>query len=279
MRPLGFATLMLGICAPTVSWAEAAESIASPAPEVEKLPPPPASLGALTPERLRALRTYKGQRIQVRAETEYRGGGSSYTGMAAGYPGAEVDFAGEFASTKRSYTSLGYAFSIAILAIYMILALQFQSYLQPFIILSAVAFALIGVVFGKMLTQGLFTVNSMIAIVGVTGVVVNDSLVLIDFINRSYRESGNRRAAIMEGIRIRLRPILLTTLTTTLGLLPMAIGFPYHSLVWGSMASTFVTGLCTATFLTLFIVPLEWDLLMAVQERWFRKRDNFQGSE
>ena len=202
-----------------------------------------------------------------------------YRSMAAGYPGAEVDFAGEFASTKRSYTSLGYAFSIAILAIYMILALQFQSYLQPFIILSAVAFALIGVVFGKMLTQGLFTVNSMIAIVGVTGVVVNDSLVLIDFINRSYRESGDRRAAIMEGIRIRLRPILLTTLTTTLGLLPMAIGFPYHSLVWGSMASTFVTGLCTATFLTLFIVPLEWDLLMAVQERWFRKRDNFQGSE
>ena len=191
-----------------------------------------------------------------------------FLSIAAGYPGAEVDFAGEFASTKRSYTSLGYAFSIAILAIYMILALQFQSYVQPFIILSAVAFALIGVVFGKMLTQGLFTVNSMIAIVGVTGVVVNDSLVLIDFINRSYRQSGNRREAIMEGIRIRLRPILLTTLTTTLGLLPMAIGFPYYSLVWGSMASTFVTGLCTATFLTLFIVPLEWDLLMALQERW-----------
>jgi HAE1 family hydrophobic/amphiphilic exporter-1 len=129
-----------------------------------------------------------------------------------------------------------------------------------------------------MLTQGLFTVNSMIAIVGVTGVVVNDSLVLIDFINRSYRESGDRRAAIREGIRIRLRPILLTTLTTTLGLLPMAIGFPYYSLVWGSMASTFVTGLCTATFLTLFIVPLEWDLLTAVQERWLRKRDNIDGS-
>ena len=200
-----------------------------------------------------------------------------YQSIAVGYPGAEVDFAGEFASTKRSYTSLGYAFSIAILAIYMILALQFQSYLQPFIILSAVAFALIGVVFGKLLTQGLFTVNSMIAIVGVTGVVVNDSLVLIDFINRSYRESGDRRAAIMEGIRIRLRPILLTTLTTTLGLLPMAIGFPYYSLVWGSMASTFVTGLCTATFLTLFIVPLEWDLLMAVQERWERRREKLEG--
>ena len=187
--------------------------------------------------------------------------------LAPDYPGAEVDFAGEFESTKRSYTSLAYAFIIALLAIYMILALQFQSYLQPFIILSAVGFALIGVVFGKFLTQGLFTVNSFIAVVGVTGVVVNDSLVLIDFINRAYLRLGDRRAAIREGIRIRLRPILLTTLTTTLGLLPMAIGFPYYSLVWGTMASTFVTGLCTATFLTLFIVPLEWDLLMVLKER------------
>jgi HAE1 family hydrophobic/amphiphilic exporter-1 len=126
---------------------------------------------------------------------------------------------------------------------------------------------LIGVVFGKFLTQGLFTVNSFIAVVGVTGVVVNDSLVLIDFINRAYLRLGDRRAAIREGIRVRLRPILLTTLTTTLGLLPMAIGFPYYSLVWGTMASTFVTGLCTATFLTLFIVPLEWDLLIALKER------------
>ncbi len=190
-----------------------------------------------------------------------------YQAIAFDYPGAEVDFAGEFESTKRSYTSLAYAFIIALLAIYMILALQFQSYLQPFIILSAVGFALIGVVFGKFLTQGLFTVNSFIAVVGVTGVVVNDSLVLIDFINRAYLRLGDRRAAIREGIRIRLRPILLTTLTTTLGLLPMAIGFPYYSLVWGTMASTFVTGLCTATFLTLFIVPLEWDLLMALRER------------
>ncbi|MBN2705867.1 MAG: efflux RND transporter permease subunit [Deltaproteobacteria bacterium] len=197
---------------------------------------------------------------------------AQYQRLAAAYPGAEVDFAGEFASTKRSYTSLAYAFIIAVLAIYLILALQFQSYLQPFIILSAVAFALIGVVFGKFLTQGLFTINSFIAVVGVTGVVVNDSLVLIDFINRAYQRTGERRTAIEEGIRLRLRPILLTTLTTTLGLLPMAVGFPYYSLVWGTMASTFVTGLCTATFLTLFIVPLEWDLLVGLQERRRRPR-------
>jgi HAE1 family hydrophobic/amphiphilic exporter-1 len=105
------------------------------------------------------------------------------------------------------------------------------------------------------------------AIIGVAGVVVNDSLMLVDFMNKSYRAGLSRRKAIAEGIRVRLRPIVLTTLTTTLGLLPMAIGFPNYSIVWGSMASTFVTGLITATLLTLFIVPVLWDMIQARQER------------
>ncbi len=191
-----------------------------------------------------------------------------YQAVKEKYPGAEISFSGEFESTRRSYTSLAYAFFVALLIMYVILATQFRSYLQPLIILSAVVFSLIGVVFGKFLTQGLFTVNSFIAVVGVTGVVVNDSLVLIDFINRSYRSGMSRREAITRGIRIRLRPILLTTLTTSLGLAPMALGIPSYSVVWGSMASTFVTGLCTATFLTLFIVPIEWDLIMGLKLKW-----------
>jgi HAE1 family hydrophobic/amphiphilic exporter-1 len=201
---------------------------------------------------------------------------SYYQRIKGKYPGAELTFSGEFESTRRSYTSLAYAFSVAVLAIYLILATQFRSYIQPLIILSAVVFSVVGVVFGKFITQGLFTVNSFIAAVGVTGVVVNDSLVLIDFINRSYREGMSRREAIARGIRIRLRPILLTTLTTSLGLAPMAIGIPSYSVVWGSMASTFVTGLCTATFLTLFIVPIEWDLLMGLKHRyesWRHRRE------
>ena len=194
--------------------------------------------------------------------------GAYYQAIKGKYPGAEISFSGEFESTRRSYTSLAYAFFVALLIMYVILATQFRSYLQPLIILSAVVFSLIGVVFGKFVTQGLFTVNSFIAVVGVTGVVVNDSLVLIDFINRNYRSGMSRREAINHGIRTRLRPILLTTLTTSLGLAPMAFGIPSYSVVWGSMASTFVTGLCTATFLTLFIVPIEWDLLMGLKLRW-----------
>jgi HAE1 family hydrophobic/amphiphilic exporter-1 len=195
-----------------------------------------------------------------------------YKNIRDDYPGATINFAGAFESTQRSYVSLTYAFIIAVFIMYLILATQFASYSQPAIILSAVVFSLVGVVFGAFLTRTVFTVNSFVATVGVTGVVVNDSLVLIDFINRAYRRGVGRRAAIMEGVRVRLRPILLTTLTTTLGLAPMALGIPTYSLVWGTMATTFVTGLCTATFLTLFVVPILWDVLTAAQERVAARR-------
>jgi HAE1 family hydrophobic/amphiphilic exporter-1 len=195
-----------------------------------------------------------------------------YETIRADFPGATLNFAGEFESTRNSFISLTYAFLIAILLIYLILATQFQSYLHPLAILLAVIFSLIGITFGTLLSQTLFTVNSFIAIVGVTGVVVNDSLVLIEFINKRFRAGLTRRAAIMEATHIRLRPILLTTLTTTLGLLPLAIGFPEYSLVWGTMAMTFVTGLCTATFLTIFVVPVQWDLIEEAKERWRKRR-------
>ncbi len=183
------------------------------------------------------------------------------------FPGAAPIFGGEYETTQRSFDSLTQAFGLAVLIIYLILATQFKSYVQPLIILSAIMFAVVGVVFGKFATQSLFTINSFIAVVGVAGVVVNDSLVLLDFINRLYRGGMSRREAILEGVHVRLRPIVLTTLTTVLGLLPMALGIPSYSLIWGTMASTFVTGLATATLLTLFIIPVAWDLLTEWQER------------
>ncbi|BCS89004.1 efflux RND transporter permease subunit [Pseudodesulfovibrio sediminis] len=234
------------------------------------------------------LNRFQGQRAIALTANIHAGGPVSATSVAhdvkayyasiqSKYPGATISFAGEFESTGRSFTSLMYAFLIALMIMYTILACQFQSYLQPAVILSAVAFALIGVVFGTFFTRSLFTVNSFIATVGVAGVVVNDSLVLLDFINRLYAQGYSRAEAIREGVRIRLRPILMTTLTTTLGLLPMALGIPYYSLVWGTMATTFVTGLCVATTLTLIVMPLEWDLLMRRKERKERRRQEKLG--
>ncbi len=196
-----------------------------------------------------------------------------YQRIAARYPGASLSFAGEFESTRKSFQSLLYAFGVALLIIYVILATQFKSYLHPVIIISAVSFALIGVIYGKFLTRTLFTINSFVATVGVAGVVVNDALVLVEFLNKRLRSGLERRQALWQAVNIRLRPILLTTLTTTLGLLPMAVGFPEYSLVWGTMASTFVTGLCTATFLTIIVVPIMWDIAEARKEKRRLKRE------
>ncbi len=190
-----------------------------------------------------------------------------YTQINKQYPGATLNFGGQHEDTQRSYSSLTYAFIIAIMLMYIILSAQFQSYLQPVIILSAIAFALIGVVLGKLVTQSLFTVNSFIAIIGVAGVVVNDSLILVDFMNKLYTKGHTRLESIRGTIAVRLRPIILTTLTTSLGLLPMALGFPEKSIVWGAMASTFVSGLAVATVLTLFIAPVLWDIIKERQEK------------
>jgi HAE1 family hydrophobic/amphiphilic exporter-1 len=223
------------------------------------------------------LNRYQGQRA-ISIKADIRDGASTsisavlnsvnsyYETIRHKYIGATVTFGGEHEDTKRSFESLINAFLIAILVMYVLLATQFQSYLQPFIILFAIVFAMIGVVFGKLITQSVFTVNSFVAMIGVAGVVVNDALVLIDFINKRYRRGIPRRQAITMGVHIRLRPILLTTLTTSLGLLPMAVGFPNYSLIWGSMASTFVAGLATATILTLFVIPPLWDLMQDFQE-------------
>lgn len=183
-----------------------------------------------------------------------------YSTVRGAYPGASLNFAGEYESTQKSFTSLAYAFVIAVVVIYLILAAQFKSYVQPLIIIAAVIFALTGVVLGTGLSRTVFTINSFVAVIGVTGVVVNDSLVLVEFINKCYLKGMSRRDALLWATHIRLRPILLTTLTTTLGLLPMALGIPEYSLIWGSMAMTFVTGLCTATFLTIVIIPVLWDI-------------------
>ncbi len=189
-----------------------------------------------------------------------------YAGIRAKYSGASLIFAGEHESTQKSFLSLAYAFVIAIIAVYLILAAQFKSYFQPLIVIAAVIFALTGVILGTVFSRTIFTINSCVAVLGVTGVVVNDSLVLVEFINKCYARGLKRRDALLQATHTRLRPILLTTLTTTLGLLPMALGIPEFSVIWGSMAMTFVTGLCTATFLTIIIIPLLWDIITARSE-------------
>jgi HAE1 family hydrophobic/amphiphilic exporter-1 len=175
------------------------------------------------------------------------------------FNGITLAYGGEFESTSKSYASLTMAFFIALMAIYMVLATQFKDYFQPLIIISSVPMALIGVVFGLLITRTTFTIGSFLAIIGLAGLAVNDSLLLIDFMNKRLRGGKPLRKAIIESCAARMRPVLITTITTTLGLLPMAIGIPTKSISWAPMATAFVSGLISATVLTLLITPANYE--------------------
>lgn len=183
------------------------------------------------------------------------------------FQGVALSYGGEFESTSKSYTSLTFAFFIALLAIYLVLATQFRDYFQPMIIITAVPYALIGVVMGLVITRTTFTIGSFLAIVGLTGLVVNDSLLMIDFMNVRLRQGKPLREAIIESCAARMRPVLITTVTTMLGLLPMAIGIPSKSISWAPMATAFVSGLSSATLLTLLVTPANYELFEQIKAR------------
>jgi len=186
---------------------------------------------------------------------------NEFSDISEQFPGVVIAFGGEFEETQRAFKSLFLAFIIAILGIYLVLTAQFNDYFQPMLILSAIAFAVIGVVYGMFITRSTFTIQSFIAVVGLAGVAVNDSLILIDFMNVRRKQGMALRDAIMTACSERMRPVLITTVTTMLGLLPMAIGFPNKSIEWSSMATAFTSGLASATILTLLIIPAEYELL------------------
>jgi len=205
--------------------------------------------------------------------------GEWWTEHRDAYPGVSLFQGGEAESTGRSYTSLLFAFLFAVALIYLILATQFRSYLQPALIMTNIIFAFTGVVLvmgflgAIALTLGpnvvrperaLFTVNSFIAVVGLAGMVVNNAIIMIDVINRRLHNGQELRSAITGAAHSRLRAVLMTTLTTLAGLLPTAIGIPTFSLTWSPMALAFCAGLSMSTILTLLVLPPCFELLARV---------------
>ncbi|MDH3223393.1 MAG: efflux RND transporter permease subunit, partial [Gemmatimonadota bacterium] len=170
--------------------------------------------------------------------------------------GVRVSVGGENEEMRRSFRDLAFAFGLALLLVYMILAAQFESFVHPFTILISVPLALVGAVMALALTgQGLNTM-SLIGGVILVGIVVNDAIVKVDFINQSRARGHSVRAAILEAGRFRLRPIVMTTVTTVLGLLPMALGIGRGADLRAPLAIAVIGGLILATALTLIVVPV-----------------------
>ncbi|OIO39977.1 MAG: hypothetical protein AUJ75_00555, partial [Candidatus Omnitrophica bacterium CG1_02_49_10] len=169
--------------------------------------------------------------------------------------GYTLKIGGEGEETKKSMRSLLKAFAMAFLLIFLILATNFRSLIQPLVIMLAIPFGLIGVVFGFFIHHEPLSFMAIMGIVGLNGVVVNDSIVLVDFINRLRAEGVDRRESILKAGAIRLRPVLLTTITTVGGLSTVAYGIGGRDPFLVPMALSIVWGLIFATALTLIALP------------------------
>ena len=181
--------------------------------------------------------------------------------------GVRVEVGGENEEMRRSFRSLGFAFSLALLLVFMILAAEFESLVHPFIILLSVPMGLVGAVLALWAAGMGLSTMSLIGIVILAGIVDNDAVVKVDFINQARRRGLPLREAILEAGHARLRPILMTTVTTLLGLLPMAVAGGRGAELRAPLAVSIFGGLVTSTALTLIVLPVIYE---AVEERRLR---------
>jgi len=175
--------------------------------------------------------------------------------------GLRVEVGGENEEMHRSFRDLSFAFALALLLVYMILAAQFESFVHPATILIAVPLALVGAILGLFVTgEGLNTL-SLIGMVILVGIVVNDAIVKVEFVIQARARGASIRDAVLEAGRVRLRPIIMTTVTTVLGLLPMALGIGRGADLRSPLAISVIGGLLLATALTLIVIPVVFSLV------------------
>ena len=176
-------------------------------------------------------------------------------------PGVFASISGQSAEMQASFNSMLFTLAMAVFLVYLVMASQFESLVHPFVIMFTIPLALVGAVWALWLTGTTVSVVAFIGLIMLAGIVVNNAIVLVDLINQLRREGLDRNAAIIEAGRARLRPILMTTLTTALGLLPMALGFGEGAEVRAPMAITVIGGLSISTLLTLVVIPVVYSLL------------------
>ncbi len=192
---------------------------------------------------------------------------AQFADIRARFPQVELLYGGEYQESNEAIANTLAAFPVALLMIYMILAALFRSYAQPFIVLTSVPLGFAGIVFGVGVMGYSVSFNLLYASVGLAGVVVNDALVLVDFINRARREGMPLVDAVLQAGSQRLRPVVLTTLTTVVALMPMALGIQGSSKSYGPFAASIAFGLLFAMFGTLFVIPLSYTIVAKLGER------------
>jgi len=176
-------------------------------------------------------------------------------------PGYRIDLGGQNREMQTSFQSLRFALLLAVFLVYIVMASQFESLLHPFVILFSIPMGLIAVVYALFLLEVPLSVVVFIGLIMLAGIMVNDAIVLVDYINVLRKRGMERGEAIVQAGLVRMRPILMTTLTTILGLLPMALGLGEGAEIRVPMAVTVIAGLTGSTFLTLLVIPVVYSLL------------------
>ncbi len=185
--------------------------------------------------------------------------------------GFVVQFAGEQEEQQEAYRNLMIVLLLAVALVYMVMASQFESLLHPFVIMFSIPFAAIGVILILFLTGTNVSIPTYIGIIMLVGIVVNNAIVLVDYINLLRKQGLEMREAILEGGRRRLRPILMTTLTTAFALMPMSLGLGAGAEMQAPMARVVVGGLTIAMVFTLFFIPTVYSLFESAREKLRRE--------
>jgi multidrug efflux pump subunit AcrB len=176
-------------------------------------------------------------------------------GILADHPGVRYSLEGQRQEQRETMSGLLRGFAIALLLIYALMAIPFRSYVQPLIVMAAIPFGLVGAVWGHLIMRMDLTIMTMFGIVALTGVVVNDSLVLVDFVNRKRAAGLPLESAVRDAGVVRFRPILLTSMTTFAGLSPLLLERSMQARFLIPMATSLAFGVMFATVVTLVIIP------------------------
>ncbi len=182
-----------------------------------------------------------------------------------------IDYEGEFQMMQESFEDLAIALLLAIILVYMIMAAQFESLLHPFIIMFALPQTFTGVALALFLTGRSLNVASFIGVIMLSGIVVNNGIVLVDYINKLRELGRGCREAVLEAGPVRLRPIMMTTLTTVLAMFPMALGIGSGAELRAPMATVVIGGLLFSTLITLIVIPVVYTLIEDLKG-WVRAR-------
>ncbi len=186
--------------------------------------------------------------------------------------GVTVELAGVTQQQSEAFGGLFASMGVAILLVYVMMVLAFNSLITPFIILFTLPLALIGAFPALVLTDRPIGVSALIGFLMLIGIVVTNAIVLLDLVERLRREGYSTHAALIEGGRTRVRPILMTAIATILALIPLAAGFNEGSIIAAELGTVVIGGLFSATFLTLIVIPVVYSLVEGVKDRVGRRR-------